>query len=220
MRAANSFDLRAGLNSMKLYDYPFSPNCRKVRAVAYELGITLEHVPVEIFKGESRTPAFLAKNPNGRVPVLEDGDFVLWESTAIIRYLAAGSPLLPEGARPLADVDRWLSWQLAHLHPALGKVAFELIVKKLANRGAPDQAVIDAGIAEFERLNAVLDLSLKGREYVAGRLSIADFSLAAPYSLAAPCGLSLERYPRVDAWLKRMLSRDSMKRAIADTEQR
>src|SRR6202012_5995658 len=106
-------------------DFPFSPNCRKVRAVAYELGIALEHVPVNLVKGEQRAPAFLAKNPNGRVPVLEDGDFVLWESVAILRYFAAktpGSSLVPSGAREQADMDRWLVWQVAHLSPPLSKV--------------------------------------------------------------------------------------------------
>jgi glutathione S-transferase len=200
---------------MKLYEFPLSPNCRKVRSVAYELGIVLEPVHVDIFKGESRTPAFLAKNPNGRVPVLEDGDFVLWESTAIIKYLAAGSTLIPQGARAQAEVDRWLSWQLAHLSPALGKVAFERIVKKLANKGEPDQAAIDAGTAEFEKLSAVLEASLGNKEYLAGRLSLADFALAAPYSLAPASGLPLDRWPKLDAWLSRMLSRDSMKRALA-----
>src|SRR5688572_130763 len=105
---------------MKLYDFPFSPNCRKVRAVAYELGIELATSRVDILKGEQRAPAFLAKNPNAKVPVLEDGDFILWESTAIMRYLAAksSSSLLPTEPRAGAEVDRWLSWGLAHLQPA------------------------------------------------------------------------------------------------------
>ena len=73
---------------MKLYDFAPSPNCRKVRAVAYELGIELEHVPVDLLAGETRLPQFVAKNPNGRVPLLEDGDLLLWESNAITGYLA------------------------------------------------------------------------------------------------------------------------------------
>jgi glutathione S-transferase len=200
---------------MKLYEFPLSPNCRKVRSVAYELGIALESVHVDIFKGEAQRPEFLRKNPNGRVPVLEDGDFILWESTAIMKYLAAGSELIPSGARAQAEMERWLSWQLAHLSPAIRKVAFERIVKKLANRGEPDQAQIDAGTAEFESASAVLEVSLDRKEYVAGRLSLADFALAAPYSLAPGCGLALDRWPKVNAWLSRMLARDSMKRALA-----
>jgi glutathione S-transferase len=97
---------------MKLYDFAFSPNCRKVRAVAYELEVPLESVPVDLLRGETRTPEFLAVNPNGRVPVLVDGDFVLFESTAIIRYLSAkrGGRLVPEtvhGPRAVsASADR------------------------------------------------------------------------------------------------------------------
>jgi glutathione S-transferase len=205
---------------MKLYDFAVSPNSRKVRAVAYELGITFEHVPINLFKRESRAPAFLALNPNGRVPVLIDGDFVLWESTAILRYLVTKTPgprrLMPSDARAQAEVDRWLAWQLAHLGPAMTKVAFERVVKKLTGQGAPDQAAIDAGTADFEVLTAVLDASLEGREYVAGALSIADFALGSHYSLASMSGLDVTPYPRVTAWLGRVLARDSMKRALAD----
>jgi glutathione S-transferase len=212
---------------MRLYDFAFSPNCRKVRAVAYELGIELEFRHIDLLRGESRTPLFMAKNLNGKVPVLEDGDFILWESTAIIAYLATkhaaqakndGSSLLPSGARERAEVDRWLSWQLAHLSVATSKVAFERIVKKLTGQGAADQASIDAGTAEFATLSRVLDESLQGKEYVAGRLSIADFALAAHYSLASACGLDIAPYPRVVSWLDRMLARDSMKRALSDAQ--
>jgi glutathione S-transferase len=205
---------------MRVYDFAFSPNCRKVRAVAYELGMNLEYVHINLIKGESRTPAFLAKNPNGRVPLLEDGDLLLWESTAIMRYLVAkhgGQPsLLPTGIRELAEVDRWLAWQLAHLSPAIGKVAFERIVKKLTGQGAPDPAAIEAGTREFGTLTAVLDASLTGKEYVAGRLSVADFALAAHYSIAESCGLDMRQHPRANAWLERVLARDSMKRALED----
>jgi glutathione S-transferase len=205
---------------MKLYDFAFSPNCRKVRALAYELGIQLEFVPVDLPKGAQRAPAFLVINPNGRVPVLVDGDLILWESTAILRYLAgrAGSALVPTDPRAQAEVDRWLSWQLAHLSPAMSKVAFERIVKKITGQGAPDEAAIAAGTAEFAKLTAILDDALAGREYLAGALSIADFALAAHYSLAATAGLEVAPYVRVNAWLSRVLARDSMRRALADAQ--
>src|SRR5258708_26209680 len=170
-------------------------------------------------KGESRTPAFLAKNPNGKVHVLEDEGFILWESTAIIRYLATKhgrSWLVPAGAREQADVDRWLAWQVAHLSPAISKVAFERIVKKLTGQGTPDQALIEAGTVEFEKMTDVLEGSLGGKEYVAGRLSLADFALAAHYSVTALAGLDMSRHKKASAWLERVLARDSMKRAIAD----
>jgi glutathione S-transferase len=203
---------------MKLYDFPFSPNCRKVRAVAYELGIALDHERVDLLHGGSQTPAFLTRNPNGRVPVLEDGDLVLWESTAIMRYLAAGSALAPTARRPAAEVDRWIAWQLAHLGPAMSKVAFENIVKRLTRRGEPDPARIAEGAAEFERLTQILDAALAGREFIAGPLTLADFALGAHYSLASAAGLAVTGHPRVEAWLTRLLARDSMTRALADAQ--
>jgi glutathione S-transferase len=203
---------------MKLYDFAFSPNCRKVRALAYELGTKLEYVSVDLLKGAQRAPAFLAINPNGRVPVLVDGDLVLWESNAILRYLAgkAGGALVPTDARALAEVDRWMCWQLAHLGPAMSKVAFERVVKKVTGQGAPDEAAIAAGTAEFAKLTTILDHALAGRECLAGALSIADFALASHYSLAAIAGLDTTAYKHVNAWLSRVLARDSMRRALAD----
>jgi glutathione S-transferase len=152
--------------------------------------------------------------------VLVDEDFVLWESTAIMRYLSArnGGALVPTTPKGQAEVDRWIAWQLAHLGPAMSKVAFERIVKKLTGQGAPDEAAIAVGTAEFGKLTAILDAALEGREYLAGTLSLADFNLAAHYSLAATCGLDLSPHPRVRAWLTRMLERDSMKRALADAQ--
>lgn len=203
---------------MRLYDFAFSPNCRKVRAVAYELAIPLVYESVDLLRGGQRAPAFLAHNPNGRVPVLEDGDLVLWESTAIVRYLAAGSTLLPSERRAAAEVDRWLAWHLAHLSPAMRKVAFERIVKPLVGGGEPDAAKIAEGTAEFEQLTAILDTALDGREWVAGKLTVADFALGAHYSLAGAAGLPLGRHPRVETWLARLSARDSMKRALSEAQ--
>lgn len=214
----NSFASGPGLGSMKLYDFAFSPNCRKVRAVAYELGCPLDFVPVNLLRGDQREASFLAMNPNGRVPLLEDGDLFLWESNAIIAYLGAGSPLVPEAPRERADVDRWLAWQLSHLGPATRTVAFERVVKKLTGQGAPDEGAVATATHEFGKLSAVLDRSLANHPYVSGRLSVADFALAAHYSIAESCGLDVRPHERVHAWLGRMLSRESMRRALDDAQ--
>jgi len=203
---------------MKLYQLPFSPACQKVVAVAHEVGVPLELVTVELFKGGARTPAMLAKNPNGKVPILEDGDFVLWESTAMIAYIAAKAgraDLAPTTPRERAEVDRWTSWEGAHFGPAIRKVAFERVVKKLAGLGAPDEAAVKAGIDEFVLRASVLEHGLGTKEYVCGRLTIADFALAPYAALAASCGLDFEPYPKAKAWLGRMTARDSMKKTLA-----
>jgi glutathione S-transferase len=203
---------------MKLYQHPFSPNCQKVIAVAHEVGVPLELATVDLFKGEARTPAMRAKNPNGKLPILEDGDFVLWESTAMLAYVAAKAgrtDLAPTTPRERAEVTRWTSWQGAHFGPAIRKVAFERIVKKLVGQGAPDEAVVKAAIGEFAVAASVLEQSLGTKEYVCGRLTIADFDLAPYAALAGTCGLDFEPYPKAKAWLGRMVARDSMKKTLA-----
>lgn len=150
--------------------------------------------------------------------MLEDGPLLLWESNAIIAYLAAGSPLVPTDPRERAEVDRWLGWQLAHLGPATRTVAFERVVKKLTGRGEPDQAAIAAATEDFGKLTAVLDQSLGNKQYLAGALSIADFALASHYSIAAACGLEVAPHERANAWLGRVLARPSMKRALLDAQ--
>jgi len=203
---------------MKLYQFPFSPNCQKVVAIAHEVGVPLELATVDLFKGESRTPAMLAKNPNGKLPILEDGDFVLWESTAMLAYVAANAgrtDLAPTTPRERAEVDRWTAWQGAHFGPAIRKVAFERVVKKLVGRGAPDEAVVQAGVAEFAAAASVLEQSLGTKEYVCGRLTIADFDLTPYAALTASCGLDFQPYPKAKAWLGRMTARDSVKRTLA-----
>ncbi len=204
---------------LKLYDFPSSPHCLKVRAVAHELGVRLDLTTVNIFKRETEAPVFRALNPNGLVPVLVDGDFVLWESNAIITYLAMTHPtpsLLSTDARERADVDRWLHWQSAHLGPALSRIAFERFVKPMTGQGETDAAAAASARRDFTRHCAALEASLVDTEYVARRLTVADFALACVLNTSAMIGLDLEAFPRVSAWLRRMLARESIKRALAD----
>ena len=207
---------------MKLYQLPFSPACQKFVALAHEVGTPLELVNLDLFKGAARTPAMLAKNPKGKVPIMEDGDFVLWESTAMLTYIAtkAGrSDLAPTTPRERAEVERWTAWEGAHFGPAIRKVAFERIIKKLAGLGAPDEAAVKAGMDEFALRAGVLEQSLGTKEYLCGSLTIADFGLAPYAALTADCGLDFEPYPKAKAWLGRMLARESMKQTLSAARQ-
>jgi glutathione S-transferase len=203
---------------MKIYDHPLSPNARKVRAIVYELGLEPEFVPVNLFKGEQSGPGLVALNPNGRVPVMVDGDFVLWESNAIAAYLAAGSHLLPTSRRERAEVDRWAAWQLAHIGPAIRTIAFERLVKPMTGRGQPDPRVVEEGLAEYTKFAGVLDGALGDKEFVAGRLSIADFILGSVFSIGVTAGIETAPHRRLHAWLGRVLGRDSMKRVVAEAQ--
>jgi glutathione S-transferase len=206
---------------MKIYDLAASGNARKVRALVYELGLTPEFVTVNVFKGEAKTPAVLAMNPNGRIPFLDDDGFVLWESNAILGYLAALHPergLLPSDARGRADVDRWLFWQAAHLGTAVDRIGFQMVVKGMMGMGGPDEAIVEAAKKDFYTCVGVLEGALGQKEYVTGRLSIADFSLFAQFTIAGLCGVGVDGYPVVKAWLGRMLARESVKHALADAQ--
>jgi glutathione S-transferase len=203
---------------MKLYQFSLSPNCQKVVALAHEVGVPLETAAVDLFKGEARAPELLAKNPNGKLPILEDGAFVLWESNAMLGYIAAKAErtdLAPTTPRERADVDRWLYWQSAHFGPAIGKVAFQRIVKKLGGLGAPDEAIVNQGMEEFTRAAGALEQALGTKEYVCGRLTIADFALATYAALTENCGLDMGPYPKAKAWRDRMSARESLKKTFA-----
>lgn len=208
----------SGDNPMKLYQFPLSPNCQKVVALAHEVGVSLDAANVNLFAGETQKPELLAKNPNGKVPILEDGDFVLWESNAMLAYIAAKAnriDLAPTTPRERADVDRWLAWQSSHFGPAIRKVAFERIVKKIGGLGAPDEALVKQGMEEFQRVAGALEQSLGKKEYLCGRLTIADFALATYAALTDDCGLDTQPFPRVRAWRDRMTARDSLKKTFA-----
>src|SRR6516164_3388509 len=111
-------DFRAQEEAMKLYHFP-SPNPQKVTFALHELGLECEIVPVDLSKGEQRTPQFLALNPFGRVPVLVDGDVTLWESHAILAYLGEKTgKLWPTTAAGRADALRWLFFLAGHISPA------------------------------------------------------------------------------------------------------
>ena len=153
------------------------------------------------------------------LPVVEkDKQNILWESNAIAGYLASGSSLLPTTARERADVERWGDWQLAHFGPAVGKVAFQRLVKPMTGQGQPDPKVVEEGTADYAKFTRVLEASLGNKEYVAGRLSIADFILGAIFSIGATVGLETAPFPKVNAWLGRVMARDSMRRALADAQ--
>jgi glutathione S-transferase len=204
---------------LKLYQFPSSPSCLKVRAVAYELGARLELVTVNIIRHGTDAPFFRALNPNGLVPVLVDGDFVLWESNAIMTYLATTHPtpsLLSTDARERADVDRWLYWQSAHLGPALSRIAFEGFVKPMTGCGATDASAVAIARCDFARHCGVLEASLISHDYVATQLSVADFALACVLITCPMVGLDLRPFPKTGAWLGRMLGRESLQRALAE----
>ena len=203
---------------MKLYNADLSPNCVRVRAVANELGLDLDIVDVKMSDREHKTEAYLAMNPNGKVPVLDDDGVILWESRAINAYLAAKDPALrlyPEDLAARALVDQWSYWHSIHLGPAMLKVAFERVFKSKFGMGEPDENAIAGSVTEVDGLLSVLDKGLAGREWIDGALSLADFALATTFTAREAAGISLAGTPNVAAWIERMESRPAWQAAAA-----
>ena len=184
-----------------LYDYLDSGNGYKSRLLLAQLA--MRYVELDIMKGESRTPQFLARNPNGNIPVLEleDGR-CLPESDAILWYLAEGSCFIPDERFERAQVLRWLCFEQYSHEPYVATPRF--IVRHLPP-DSPRHAELPQRLARGRAALTVMETHLSSREYFVGeRYSIADIALYAYTHVAPDGGLALEPYPRVRAWLARV----------------
>ncbi|WP_374576642.1 glutathione S-transferase family protein [Phenylobacterium sp.] len=186
---------------MRIYGDSISGNCLKVKWVADVLGVPYAWIEVDILKGESRTPRFLAMNPAGQVPVvvLDDGR-VLSQSNAIILHLAEGSALIPRDAYERARMFEWMFWEQYSHEPYVAVARFQVRymgkpVSELETR------LVERGNAALQRLED----GLLGSAYLVGAApSLADVALVAYTRLAPEGGFDLGRYPNVQAWVKRV----------------
>lgn len=184
---------------MKLY-YFETMNPRKVCAAAKYLGSPVEYVHV----GDLRAPEHLARDPNGRVPVLEDEGRFISESAAIMVHLAikADSDFWPL-RDPLRQVEvlRWISWDAFHFAPHASTFYFERIIKPQFGLGQPDHAAIETSAPPFHRSAKVLDAHLANREFLVGdRLSVADFVVGILLPWAEEIELPVGGYPNILRW--------------------
>ena len=196
---------------MRLYDYGPSANCLKARLVLGRLGIPCERVPVDIFAGETLTPEYLKRNPDGRTPVLElDDGTCLAESNAIALYLAEGSDLVPEDPVDRARVMQWLFFEQNRLEPNVGSARFWRLTGRADERAGVFARLVEAG----EGALAALDRHLTSRDYLVGeRLTLADLVLACYAAAGEGAGIDMARYPAVSAWLAR-LDREGVSTAV------
>jgi len=187
---------------LRLYDYLESGNGYKVRLLLTQLGVAFERVELDIMKGATRTPEFLRRNPNGRIPCLEleDGTH-LWESNAIQFYLAEGTEFLPAGRLERAQVLQWMFFEQYSHEPYIAVVRFWHHAGMVeANR---DQ--LDVKVARGYAALGVMETHLREHAFfVAERYSIADIALYAYTHVAHEGGFELAAYPAVKAWLVRV----------------
>ena len=178
---------------------------RRVLALVKHLGLKADFVEVDMMAGGLEQPSYAALNPNMKAPTLVDGEFVLWESSAIMADLCvkAGSDMWPANApSEQVEVLRWLSWNDCHWSVVVGPFYFEHIVKTTFGIGPPDREALKLRVGDLARYAKVLDGHLSGRSYVAcERLTIADFQLASMATYWRESEMPLTGFPNIVRWL-------------------
>lgn len=193
---------------LRLYGMSGSGNCYKPALLMRQLDLPFEWVEVDILEGGSRTPEFLARNPNGKVPLLEITDGgetrALAESNAMLCYLAEGTARMPEGRWPRAQVLQWLFFEQYSHEPYIATVRFW--VKYLRKQDEWREKIAEASRKGHAALG-VMEQQLAKTPYLAGAdYSIADIALYAYTHVAPEGGYSLQAYPALRGWLARVES--------------
>lgn len=194
-----------------------SVNVQKVLWLCSELALPFRRIEAGGVHGVVDTPEFRAMNPNGRVPVLIDGDVLLWESNAILRYVALahdGEGFYPEAAADRARMERWLDWSLSTLQPAERPMFWGLVRTPPDRR---DAAAIETSRAATEGCWRIVDSHLAGRDYLeAGSLSLADMALGTyVHRWFAMPEIVRPDFANLAAWYDRLLQRPAYREIVA-----
>jgi glutathione S-transferase len=191
-----------------LYTTAISANGRKVLAVAKHLSLDIEVQTVNVYQGDCQSDWYRELNPWGKVPTLVDGDFVLWESNAILVYLseAFGDFALSARAhRARSDILRWLFWEASEWQPTLTRVLAPRVAQLLFPTPGAAAAPVSWDDGYLRALMRVLEAAVDADGFVCGRdLSIADFALAGMSTYFPATGFPSEQHPSLAAWMQRM----------------
>ena len=193
---------------LKLYGADLSSPSNKVRFVANSLGLEYEYIQVKLRDGEHRKPEFLKINPVGKIPVIDDDGFILFESGAIVKYLCVkhNSALYPKNLRKQALVDQWSDFATIHIGGAMSKVLFNRIFFQFA-KVAKDERSLEDGLNFLKRFLPIVDNHLKDNPYMTGKdFSLADIVLLANLDPAEVADVDLKPYGNIVKW------RDALKK--------
>lgn len=187
---------------MGLYYHEISAPARKPCVTARYLNLPVTFKRVDLANREQSSSEFLKVNPNGKVPVLTDGDKTVWESNAIMCHLAekASSDIWPKDERQ-TDIVCWFCWETAHFSRHISTLIFERAIRKQVGMGEPRQEAIDDAEGFYHRFAGVLDCHLKGRDYLVGdALTLADFAVGSTLPNLHMGQVSLDKYPEITRW--------------------
>lgn len=191
---------------MKLYDYPKSGNGYKVRLLLAHLNLPYEYIPLDILRGATRTPEFLQKNPNGKIPLLElDDATFLAESNAILFLLAQGSEYWPASTAEQAQVMQWMFFEQYSHEPNLATTRFWLSIDKQWDATPFNRELLAKKQERGREALALMDQHLRSHDFLVGtNYSIADICLYAYTHVADEGGYDLSLYPAIGKWLERV----------------
>jgi glutathione S-transferase len=204
---------------MRVYGHPRSSCTRKVLTTLAEKGQEAEFVLVDIMKGQQKAPEHLARHPFGVIPVLEDNEFSMYESQAIMRYLdekLPGTSLQPGDLKERAQMNQFMSIEYSYLAAPAGRIAMQIIVGRMSGK-APDAAIVEAAKVEVAKVLDVADKTLAAQEFLAGSsFSLADISWMPPVQHIVQSGLEdlISDRPNVATWWQRVSARPSWKKIV------
>ena len=193
--------------AIQIYGDLGSGSFRRVAAAAKIMGVDIEHVNVDLFKGESHTPAFLKLNPHGLTPVMQDGGTVIWEASAINIYLAekANSSLLGKSAEERYQVLQWMFWS-GEQWRVFATLLFNERVAGRAMGQVEDPSIVNLLLKNMRAAASVLDAHLAHRQFIVGdALTLADIDIAAPFSQVFRTKAPFAEFPNLWAWQQRLL---------------
>ena len=179
-----------------------------------EVGVPYEYRRVSIRAGENKQPAFLAVNPSGKIPCIQDGNLTLTESMAINFYLAEkyGKGLMPTDAGERAQVYQWSFWAISNVQPLLLTIMLNTMIRPEAER---EPAAAETARSQIGPYLDLLDASLKGRDYLVGnRFTVADLNTASVIGLAPMVGVDVGGHTNAQAWLNRVQGRPSFAKSL------
>lgn len=189
---------------LKLYDHPVSGNSYKSRLLLNHLGVQYERINVDVFKGEQNDPKFVALNPNKKIPVLVDEDFIIWESNALLFYIGkkySPNAYYPEDPKAHGLVAQWLLFGKTTIDPNLAMARY---LTRFVEREAQEEQALAQHRAHGMMTLKILDDHLKDNKFLAGDYSIADIGCY-PYVYLAPEGeIDIEAYSSVMSWIERI----------------
>lgn len=201
---------------MILYSGAISPRCRRVLASAYHLGYDLD-----VKQSKPQSPEVLQLNPMGKLPVLQDDDLALYESNAIVTYLAdkkGETPLYPSEPKTRALIHQWLSWTIAHFETTAGPVMWENFFKEKLTGQPGDKALAEDATKAFMPVAKVLNDALAGKDYLLGKqITLADYAVAGFFMYVKEANYPLENFSNIRQWIQRIEQQPSWKKAAEKT---